>query len=289
VSSTHGGHARTATGLVAAFLVAAPALVGLGYATLAAVGLVGYDAGGFSLARIGRVLGERATWSGLAWSAWVAGAATGIAAVAAGATAVVFRGPGRTDAAARALAVLALPVPHLVAGATALLILGQSGLIARLLTALGIVSTPAEMPALVYDQAGVGLIAALGWKEFPFLALLAFSVLATRGTALEETARGLGASPAQVLRHVTVPVLWRGLLPGAAAVFTFALGSYEAAALLAPSDPLALPLLVEERYTDSSLARRADAYVLVLVAAAASAVLIAAHEWLRARPGMVDR
>src|SRR5690606_22513047 len=106
------------------------------------------------------------------------------------------------------------------------------------------------------------------WKEFPFLALLAFSVLATRGAALEETARGLGAGPLQVLRHITIPVLWRGLLPGAAAVFTFALGSYEAAALLAPSDPLALPLLIEERYTGPDLARRADAYVLVLVAAA---------------------
>src|SRR5690606_1769776 len=109
------------------------------------------------------------------------------------------------------------------------------------------------------------------WKEFPFLVLLAFSVLTTRGTDLEETARSLGAKPIQVVRHVTVPVLWRGLLPGAVAVFTFALGSYEAAALLAPSDPLALPLLIEERYTDSNLARRADAYVLALVAAGASA------------------
>ncbi len=55
------------------------------------------------------------------------------------------------------------------------------------------------------------------------------------------------------------------------------------AALLAPSDPLALPLLIEERYTDPALGRRADAYVLVLVAIALSALLVTLHEWLRAR------
>jgi putative spermidine/putrescine transport system permease protein len=272
-------------GLALALLLALPVAAGIGYAALAAIGLAGFGADEASLARVTRVLGERTTWSGLAFSAWVAGAATLLAGAAAAVTAVVFRGRGRLDRVARGLAIVALPVPHLVAGVTALLILAQSGVVARALAAAGLVAVPADMPALVYDPAGVGLIAALAWKEFPFLALLAFSVLATRGAELEETARGLGAAPLQVLRHVTWPVLWRGLLPGAAAVFTFALGSYEAAALLAPTDPLALPLLVEERYTDSDLGRRGDAYVLVLVAAAASALLVAAHEWARARGG----
>lgn len=272
-------------GLTLALLVALPVAIGIGYAALAAIGLAGFGAAGLSPARVVRVLGERTTWSGLAFSAWVAGAATLLAGTAAAATAVAFRGRRGFDRLARGLAIVPLPIPHLVAGVTALLILGQSGVAARALAAAGLVAIPADMPALVYDPAGVGLIAALAWKEFPFLALLAFTVLATRGAGLEETARGLGAAPLQVLRHVTWPVLWRGLLPGAAAVFTFALGSYEAAALLAPTDPLALPLLIEERYTDSDLARRGDAYVLVLVATAASALLVAAHEWARARGG----
>lgn len=280
---------RGRAGLPLAVLVAAPVAVGVGYAALAAVGLVGYGAGTLTLSRVTRVLGERATWSGLAWSGWVAGAATLLASAAAVVTAVLFRATGRVDRAARGLAIAALPVPHLVAGATALLILGQSGVAARVLAAAGLIDAPAQLPALVYDPAGVGLIAALAWKEFPFLALLAFSVLVTRGAELEETARGLGGSPSQVLRHVTWPVLWRGLLPGAAAVFLFALGSYEAAVLLAPSDPLALPLLIEERYADADLARRGDAYVLVLVAAAVSAALVGWHEWLRAGPGNPPR
>ena len=105
--------------------------------------------------------------------------------------------------------------------------------------------------------------------------MLGFSVLATRGPALEETARSLGAGPLDVFRRVTWPVLWRGLLPGVIAVFAFVAGSYEAAVLLAPSDPLALPLLTFERYTDPDLARRPDAFVLVLVGLATSAAAVA--------------
>lgn len=272
---------RGSAGLLLAVLVAAPVGVGLVYAILAAVGLTGPADGPASLARLEHVLSERATWAGLGWSACVSAAATTIATAAAVVTAVLFRGSGRVDRAARLLAIAPLPVPHLVAGATALLLLGQSGVLARLLAAAGVIAVPADMPALVYDRTGVGLIVALAWKEAPFLALLAVTVLATRGSALEETARGLGASPPQVFRAVTWPVLWRGLLPGIAAVFTFALGSYEAAAILAPSDPLALPLLIEERYTGSGLSGRADAYALVIIAVAASALLVVAHEWTR--------
>jgi putative spermidine/putrescine transport system permease protein len=137
------------------------------------------------------------------------------------------------------------------------------------------------MPAVVLDPAGIGLIIALTWKELPFLALVGVSILETRGEALEETARGLGSGPGSTLLRVTWPVLWRGMLPAAVAVFTFVAGSYEAAVLLAPSDPLALPLLTWERYTDASLTRRGDAYVLALLGLMLAVVAVAVHEWVR--------
>ncbi|HEU4700158.1 MAG TPA: ABC transporter permease subunit, partial [Gemmatimonadales bacterium] len=159
----------------------------------------------------------------------------------------------------------------------------QSGLLARLGHAAGLVATPADMPPLVYDRWGIGLVLTLAWKETPFLALLAVSVLATRGRALEEAARGLGAGTAARLRRVTLPLLWRGLLPGVIAVFVFAAGSFETALLLAPSDPLALPLLTAERAENLGLDARADAFVLALLAFAVAALAVAAHEWARAR------
>ena len=98
-------------------------------------------------------------------------------------------------------------MPHLVAALIFVLLLGQSGLLARALHAAGVADAQGVLPALVYDPRGIGFVLALAWKELPFLALLAFSVLATRGPGLEETARSLGAGSGAVFRRVTWPVL----------------------------------------------------------------------------------
>lgn len=275
-----GATSAEAAGLAAALVVAAPVLVGVCYAGLAATGWMGPEGGG-SLERVRRVLAERTVWEGVAWSIWVAGAATLISTVLAMLLATAFRTRRRLDRAARTVALVPLPIPHVVAALLAVLILGQSGILGRAAFALGLVDGPGAVPAVVYDRWGVGLILALVWKETPFLSLIAFSVLARRAVSLEESARTLGASPRQVLLRVTAPVLWRGMMPAAVAVFAFAAGSYEAAALLAPSDPLALPLLTMERYTDAALNRRADAFVLVVLGTALAVGAVAVHEWLR--------
>ena len=273
----------TRRGLTAALVVAFPVLSGLAYSLVASLGLAGPGAAGFQTVRLVRVLGERAVWAGLGWSLWVAGAATILATIAAVTVAVQFRTGTRADGIAHLFALIPLPIPHLVAAVVGLQVLGQSGYLSRLGAAFGLLHGPAEMPALVYDPWGIGLILTLAWKEFPFLALVAFSVLATRGAALEEVARSLGASPRAVLRRVTWPLLWRGLMPAVVAVFVFVAGTYEATAVLAPSNPLALPLLTLERYTDADLARRGDAFVLVLVGMAVSVLAVLAHEWTRSR------
>lgn len=274
-----------AAALAAALVVAAPVVVGVGFAIAGALDLLdpwaaSGDAGGGS-GRIGRVLGERAVWRGTAWSLWIASASTGLATGAAILLALVFRGGARAASLGRAIVLIPLPVPHVVAGLVALLVLGQSGLLARLGYAAGMLGSPASMPPLVYDPLGTGAILALVWKEVPFLALIAFSIVGGRGVALEETARTLGATRSEALRRVTVPLLVRGMLPAVVAVFTFAFGSFEIVALLAPSDPLPLPLLMLERYTGPSLRLRGDAFVLALLAMTLAAGAVAVHEWLR--------
>ncbi|CAN5757679.1 ABC transporter permease subunit [soil metagenome] len=267
---------------MAALIVAAPVLVGLGYVALGTVDLVGAGASGeASLQRITAVLSSESVWRGTAWSIWIAATSTVISAAGAVVLAITFRSSSSLDRVARAIAILPLPVPHVVAGVMGVLILGQSGLLARIAHAAGLIAAPAQMPAMVFDPWGIGLILTLVWKEIPFLSLIAFSVLASSGEMFEETARTLGASRFQTLRRITVPLLIRGILPAAVAVFAFAAGSYELALLLAPSDPLALPLQTMERYTDSSLARRGDAFVLALLALVISAAAVALHEAVR--------
>lgn len=277
-------------GLSAAFILAAPVLVGVLYSGAGALGLAGAGATGeLSFERVGAVMTDPVAAKGTLWILYVAAVSTALSVALAVGIASTFRGSSWLDAVGRALAIAPLPVPHLVAAVGGLLVLGQSGLIARVAFHLGLIEGPAAMPALVYDPLGIGLVLALTWKEVPFLTLVAVSVLATRGDALERVARGLGAGRSDVFRRVTWPVLWRGMLPAAVAVFTFVAGSYEAAAVLAPSDPLALPVLTWERFVDAPLVRRADAHVLALAGFGIALAAVAVHEWLRARAGTLDR
>lgn len=267
---------RSITSLLPVTLVALPPLIGLGYALSASFGLIGVANGGPTLQYLQAVIASHTTWVAVGWTLWIATASTLLATLAAVVLAATFRAESKADRIGRLVAVLPLPVPHVVAALSSLLILGQSGLLSRFANAAGIFSTPAQMPPLVYDRLGVGLIFALVWKETPFLALIAFTVLKSRGGLLEESARSLGANRLQTFFYATWPVLWRGMLPGIVAVATFVAGSYETAALLAPSRPLALPLLTMERYTDAAMELRPDAFVLagfsLLVSLAAIAV-----------------
>ena len=274
---------RGVGGLAAAAAVAAPVGLGVIYAALASLGVVGVGAAGFGIERVQRVLSEPSTWRGLGWTLWVAGASTLTASAAAVLVAVLFRSGTRSSRLARALAIVPLPVPQLVAATAGVLILGQSGYLARLTYSLGLLRVPAQMPALIYDRWGIGLIVTLAWKEFPFLALIAFAVLAIRGAAYEEVARGLGAGRGAVLRRITLPLLWRGMLPAIISVFILQAGAYEATALFAPSDPLPLPLLTLERYTDLDLGARPDAFVLGLVGMTLSIAAVLAYDWARTR------
>ncbi len=278
----------TLVALFVSTLVAAPVLVGIAYAAAASAGLVGPGAGAASSVRVIRVLSDGETWSGLMWSVGVAAVATVAATAGAIAIAVCFRGSGLTDRVGRALAAAPLPLPHLVAAALAVWVLGQSGMLARIAFNLGWIAAPSAMPALIYDRWGAGLVLTMAWKEMAFLSIVATALLSTRTAVAEEAARTLGAGRWETLRRVTIPVLWRGLVPAVVAVFIFVVGSYEAAALLAPSSPLALPLLVAERAADPDLARRGDAHVVALLLLGLGIVAVIAHEWVRARWESLD-
>jgi putative spermidine/putrescine transport system permease protein len=174
-------------------------------------------------------------------------------------------------------------VPHVAAALGALLMFGQSGLLARLTFASGLTAGPSDFPALVYDPAGASLVIAFAWKEFPYLALTAMAVLLTDSRELEEVARTLGASERQAFWRVTWPQLWRGTAPAVLAAFAFLIGQYEMPALLAPSDPIPLPLLIYERAVDPNLAHRGEAHVLALLAFSICLALVAAHAMWWAR------
>ena len=263
--------------VAAGLLLGVPIAVGVGYLTAGSLGLVGdTGAGGF-----GRVLHDVAVLRSALLSLWIAGAGTLLALAGALAITLLMGGHTRVERLSRMIAALPLPVPNVAAAVAVLLLLSQSGWLSRVATQLQLIATPAQFPALVYDPWAIGVIATVVWKELPFLLLVAMSLQSLRGRSLSDAARTHGASRWQAIRLVTLPLLLRGMAPSIIAVFVFVLGSLELPLLLAPSSPLALPLLIQERRQALDMVSHGESYVIALLAAVLALLAAVAHERLR--------
>ena len=273
VSSRH----RLLPLVAACILLGAPIAAGVGYLIAGSLGLVG-DAGTGAL---GRVLRDGAVLKSALLSLWIAGVGTLLALAGALVIALVMGGDALIERASRTIAALPLPVPNVAAAVAVLLLLSQSGWLSRVAEQLALIARPAQFPALVYDRWAIGVIAAVVWKELPFLLLVALSLQSLRGQSLTDAARTLGATRWQTLRTVTLPLLLRGMAPNIIAVFVFVLGSLELPLVLAPSSPLALPLLIQERRQSLDTASHGETYVIALLAAILALLAAVAHERLR--------
>lgn len=263
--------------LAAGTLLGIPIAVGIGYLVAGALGLVG----GASAGAAARALRDGAVFRSAALSLWIAGVGTLLATGLALLITLAMNGNTRVERMTRSIVALPLPVPNVAAAVGVLLLLSQSGWLSRVAAKLQLMSTPAQFPALVYDSWATGVIAAVVWKELPFLLLVALSLQSLRGQALTDAARTHGASRWQTMRFVTLPLLVRGLAPSVVAVFVFVLGSLELPLVLAPSSPLAMPMLIQERRQALDAASRGEAYVIALLATALALLAVMLHERLR--------
>ena len=263
--------------LLAGALLGVPIVVGIGYLVVGALG----GAGAASGATVLRTMLEPEVLRATLLSLWIAIVGTAMALAAALLVTITFSGSARLDRVARGIATLPLPVPTIAAAVAILLLLSQGGWLSRVAATLQLTASPADFPALVYDPLAIGVITAVVWKEFPFLLIVALGLQSLRGSALSDTARTLGASPAQVLRRITLPLLLRGMAPSVVAVFVFVLGSLELPLILAPSSPLALPLLIQERRQALGSESHVEAYAIALLATGIALLAAAAHESLR--------
>jgi molybdate transport system permease protein len=154
--------------------------------------------------------------------------------------------PGRTLV--RAIVVLPLVLPPVVAGIGLLAALGRRGLMGRSLGALG-VSVPFTTAAAVIAAAFV---------SFPLLVLAVEAGIRSLDPRLESAALAMGASPGYVLRRVTLPLLVPQLAAGLVLAWARALGEFGATITFAGNlrgVTQTLPLAVfEEGQTDPGAA-----------------------------------
>jgi arabinogalactan oligomer/maltooligosaccharide transport system permease protein len=122
------------------------------------------------------------------------------------------------------------------------------------------------------------------WLGFPFMMVVALGALSAIPQELYEAAKVDGASPAQRLRHITLPLLWPSLLPAVAmgAVWTF--NMFNVVFLVSGGEPGgSTEILVSEAYRWAFTRGARYGY------AAAYAVLIFGVLWLATRTRAVAK
>jgi len=233
----------------------------------------------FSLAAYRNLLGRSDFLASLGLTLWIAVASTVLSSVLAVASALFLRRLVWGRRWATFAFQLNLPIPHAVGAIAMLLLLGQSGFLARLSHLAGLIERPAQFPALLFDPLALGIILEYSWKATTFIGITVLASLLAIGEDYEATAQTLGAGPWQRLRRVILPLISPSLAAAAVLSFAFAVGAFEAPFLLGQRYPSALPVLAYRSYVDVDLNARPEAMAIsmVITAIAAAAVLLYMH------------
>jgi molybdate transport system permease protein len=133
------------------------------------------------------------------------------------------RFPGR--GLVRALALLPLVLPPVVAGIALLYTFGRRGLLGQTL----------EVAGLQVAFSTLAVVLAQTFVAMPFLVISLEGALRTTGERYDEVAATLGAGPTTVLRRVTLPLLAPALASGIVLSFARALGEFGATITFAGS------------------------------------------------------
>ena len=143
----------------------------------------------------------------------------------------------------------------------------------------GPLSGPLEALGLEVSFTRAGIVLALTFVALPFVVRTVQPVLEDFPAEVEEAARALGASPAQVFARVILPALRPALVSGAGLGFARAVGEYGSVVFIAGNVPLSTeiaPLLVLVRLEEYDYSGAAAIATGML---AASAVML----WTLAR------
>lgn len=218
--------------------------------------------------------------AGLALSIWVAAVTTALSVTMGLAIAVVLQPTLSRSRMMRALLQLPLGVPHLAVAIATLALAAPTGLLARIAFALGLITAPNDLPPLLYDRYGLGIILSYTVKETPFLAVVATALLQRVDDGYGAVARTLGASPWQRFRFVTWPLIRPGVGSAAMMVFAFVFSAFETPFLMGRPYPSMLAVLAQQRYATLELADRPAAVAMALVMTAIVAIIV----WWQLRP-----
>lgn len=151
---------------------------------------------------------------------------------------------------------LPILVPHAVVAVFVVQLLGQTGLVARLGYALGLIEDYTQFPQFLYTPSYFGTILAYLWKEIPFVAYFVLAFMSSISETLGEAAENLGASPVRSFFEVTLPLSLNVIAKAFLIIFIFAFGGYELPLLLGSTLPKALSVQTYLSYMSPDLLQR---------------------------------
>ncbi|BBK33785.1 putative spermidine/putrescine transport system permease protein [Stella humosa] len=143
-----------------------------------------------------------------------------------------------------------------------MILLGNNGIINKLLVSTGLIQKP--LP-LLHNEFGVvvGMVHVL----LPYFVFPVYAVMLRVDRNLMAAAEGLGAPMWQVLRRIYLPLTMPGVVAGATLVFILALGFFITPALLGGGKVMMVALLIEQQVAQMLNWGLASALCMVLVAA----------------------
>lgn len=162
-----------------------------------------------------------------------------------------FRGKGALDV----VIMQPLVIPPTVLGYYLLAVFGRSGPLGAFLDSIGV--------EIVFTWKGAVLAAFV--SSLPLFVKPARAALEGVGADLENAARLLGKTEWQVIRTITLPLAWRGLLAGAVMAFARATGEFGATLMVAGNIPGVTQTLPVAIYDAVQSGNTGTANLLVLI------------------------
>ena len=217
-------------------------------------------------------------WIPLLLSLKVAGWATVLATV--GGIAVAWglsRWPSRWGDVVDSFLTLPMVLPPTVIGYYLLVWFGRRGWLGEWLRGYGI--------ELVFTWQGAVIAAAV--VAFPMVLKAARAAFLDVDRSLEQAAAVLGASPAAVFWHISLPLAMRGILAGILLAFARALGEFGATLMVAGNIPGRTQTLSIAIYQAVQAGDDDTATVLVLVTSVTCVLMLCLASWLM--PGRRQR
>jgi spermidine/putrescine transport system permease protein len=188
---------------------------------------------------------------------------------------IAFRVPRKWQRAALVLTILPFWTSYVVRSYAWLLVLGQNGVINRMLMATGLVDTPLAMSATRFATV-------VGFVHF-FVMMLTLTIYANLVQLSPNYARAaadLGAGRFAAFRHVILPLTLPGVVTGAFLTFVLCMGDYITPQILGGNNELTLPQLIMMQLGRRGDFPMASAMAVILMGMVTIAYLACAR-WLR--------